>query len=125
MAPVGRQGLPTTHYLLPHERYAANWMLRGQRAHADSKAVKQFQDKWGAEGIVLDAASKCGAILGAPISLVGAGVLVASGGSGAGLVFFYASIGLALCLALLGLIRNRQRVRAVKWFQANRRGVGI
>jgi len=124
MLPVSRQGLPTTHYLLPHERYAAPSMLRQHRAHPDGTVVRQLQEKWGPQGIVLLAASQSGGILGAMVVLIGAAVLVASGGRGAGLVLFYLLLCLGLCLVLLALIRGRQRARAVKRFQSNRRRTG-
>ncbi|HUC14056.1 MAG TPA: hypothetical protein VMS00_06360 [Acidimicrobiales bacterium] len=111
---AGRQGLPTNHYLLPHERYWAARLLRKQAAHPDSKVVRQFQEQWAPEGIVLLAAAQVGVISAAPVVFVGAACLIAWGGRGAGLVVFYLFDVLAGCSVLLSVVRNRQRARAVR-----------
>jgi hypothetical protein len=73
--PVTRQGLPTTHHLLPderylllYERYWAARLLHKQAARPDNKVVRQFQERWGNEGIILLAAAQAGIILGPRLS---------------------------------------------------------
>jgi hypothetical protein len=121
MTPGATHPLPTRHYLLPHERYWAARLLRKHAARPDNKVVRQFQEQLGPEGIVLLAASQGGGILAAAIGLVGAAFLIAWGGRGLGLVVFYTFVCVALSSVTLAMVRNGQRSRAVKAFQADRR----
>lgn len=116
--------LPTTYHLLPHEKYAAARMLRKQAAHPDSKVVKRLQERWGPEGIVLLAAANSDGILAVVFFFIGVLLVVARGGHGAWLPAFYACDCLALLTVALSPVRIKQRKRAVKRFQASRRGTG-
>ena len=123
MSPNERR-VPTHHHLLPYERYWATRFLRRQASHADSKVVRQFQQRWGTEGIVLLAAAQAGIIFGAVLVCIGAAFAIAGGGRGTGVAVFYAMICLAFLALVVSVTRNGQRRRAVKKFQADRRAVG-
>ncbi|HUC15050.1 MAG TPA: hypothetical protein VMS00_11415 [Acidimicrobiales bacterium] len=122
--PPSEQSVPTNHYLLPYEKYWAARLLRRQAAHSDSKVVRQFQQRWGTEGIVLLAAAQAGIIFGAVLVFLGAAFVIAGGGRGTGLIAFYGMICLAFLALMVSVVRNRQRRRAVKQFQADRRAAG-
>lgn len=124
MALGATQKLPTTHHLLPHERYWATRVLRSWAAHPESKKVQRLQERWGPEGVVLWLAANSDGILAFVLLCVGALLLVARGGNGAWLPEFYAFDCLALLAVALSPVRMKQRKRAVKRFQASRRGTG-
>jgi Flp pilus assembly protein TadB len=116
--------LPTTHHLLPYEKHAAARLLRRQAARADNKVVKGFQERWGPEGTVLLAAANSGVIWGVVCFFIGVPFVAAWGGRGAGLLVFYILDCIALAFVALSVVRNVQRKRAIKRFQASRPEAG-
>ena len=114
-----RRGSQIQHLLLPHERRAA---VRALRRYSDKSQVKGSQkvhDWAGPEARSLLAATRIDGLVASGCVLLGGAVLVASGASSIGLVFFYCLICVGFCLGILGLVRSQQRARALrKWQKA-------
>lgn len=104
--------LPTSHYLLPYERWHAAKEFAGQQAHPDAPVVMRLQQNYGPEGNILLAAARAGRIYPFPLGLVGTILVFVSVGAGPAALVGYLMLATAIAMAVLGGMRVVQAAKA-------------
>jgi hypothetical protein len=115
---VFEMGANTSHYLLPHERWAANWLRRRQEAHPEVKSYSDLIRNSGVEGLRLQAALFANFISGALI--LWAALIARLTSSGASLPSL-CLLCIGLALMALALVRGVQGVNQSRKLRRERR----
>jgi hypothetical protein len=114
------EALPTSHYLLPHERWQATKELVGQRAHPTAPEVVRLQQNYGPEGNVLLAAARAGRIYAFPLVLAGGILVFLTAGNGPVALVGYLVLAIAIAMGSLGFARSVQAGQAGKLHRSGR-----
>lgn len=107
------------HHLLPHERWAASYILKRQSTHR-TPAILRIEQNYGPIGIALWGACLITALPGELIACMGIVLMLASGGNGSILSLGYKFVGIGIALILLASIRVIQGIKAGRAFRGKR-----